>query len=90
MNGDTITDFDIDDVIDFRFNNLELGGSPLLCNHFIGAAAFSGTAGEYRYQINGAQTVIQLDSNGDGIVDQTVTISNGGFMLAETARDRTS
>ena len=23
MNGDTITDFDIDDVIDLRFNNLE-------------------------------------------------------------------
>ena len=85
MNGDTITDFDIDDVIDFRFNNLEPGGSPLLCNQFIGAAAFSGTAGEYRYQINGAQTVIQLDSNGDGVVDQTVTISNGAFMLAETA-----
>jgi Ca2+-binding RTX toxin-like protein len=85
MNGDTITDFDIDDVIDFRFNNHEPGGSPLLCNHFIGAGAFSGTAGEYRYQINGAETVIQLDSDGDGMVDQTVTISNGAFMLAETA-----
>ena len=84
MNGDTITDFDIDDVIDLSFNNLEVGGSPLLANHFIGAAAFSGTAGEYRYQINGAQTVVQLDSDGNGIADQTLTISNGAFMLAET------
>lgn len=85
MNGDTITDFDIDDVIDFRFNNLEAGGSPLVCNQFIGASAFSGVAGQYRYQIDGTQTVIQLDSDGDTVVDQTLTISNGGFMLAETA-----
>jgi Ca2+-binding RTX toxin-like protein len=85
MNGDTITDFDIDDVIDFRFNNLEQGGSPVVANHFIGDAAFTGTAGEYRYQINGTQTIVQVDSNGDTVVDQTLTISNGGFMLAETA-----
>jgi Ca2+-binding RTX toxin-like protein len=85
MNGDTITDFDIDDVIDFRFNNLEQGGSPLLANHFIGDAAFSGAAGEYRYQINGTTTIVQVDSNGDTVVDQTLTISNGGFALAETA-----
>ena len=84
MNGDTITDFDIDDVIDFRFNNLEPFGSPLLCNQFIGAAAFSGVAGEYRYQIDGTQTVVQLDSDGDMVADQVVTISNGAFMLAET------
>ncbi|HEX2804092.1 MAG TPA: hypothetical protein VHN55_08960, partial [Sphingomicrobium sp.] len=85
MNGDTITDFDIDDVIDLRFNNLNPGGSPVLANHFIGAAAFSGTAGEYRYQIDGTVTVVQVDSDGDTIVDQVLTISNGGFELAETA-----
>ncbi|MCY7338810.1 MAG: hypothetical protein LH465_02470 [Sphingomonas bacterium] len=85
MNGDTITDFDIDDIIDFQGNNLEPGGSPLLCNQFIGSAAFSGVAGQYRYQISGAQTLIQLDSNGDMIADQVVTISNGAFMLAETS-----
>ena len=85
MNGDTITDFDIDDVIDLRFNNLEPGGSPLIANHFIGDAAFSGTAGEYRYQIKGTTTIVQVDSNGDTVVDQTLTITNGGFMLAETS-----
>jgi hypothetical protein len=84
MNGDTIVDFDIDDVIDLRFNNHELGGSPVLANHFIGAAAFSGTAGEYRYQIDGTTTVVQVDSDGDTIVDQVLTIANGGFQLAET------
>jgi Ca2+-binding RTX toxin-like protein len=84
MNGDTITDFDIDDVIDFRFNNHEQGGSPVLANHFIGANEFSGTAGEYRYQIDGTTTVVQVDSDGDTVVDQTLTISNGGFELAET------
>ncbi len=84
MNGDVITDFDIDDVIDLRFNNLEVGGSPLLANHFIGNAAFSGAAGEYRYQINGTQTIVQVDGNGDATVDQTLTIANGGFVLAET------
>jgi hypothetical protein len=84
MNGDTITDFDIDDVIDLSSNNLEPGGSPLLANHFIGDAAFSGTAGEYRYQIDGTTTVVQVDSDGDTVVDQTLTITNGGFALAET------
>jgi Ca2+-binding RTX toxin-like protein len=84
MNGDTITDFDIDDIIDFRFNNLEAGGSPLLCTKFIGAADFSGAAGEYRYQIDGVTTIIQLDSNGDRVTDATLTIANGGFVLAET------
>jgi hypothetical protein len=84
MNGDTITDFDIDDVIDFRFNTLQPGESPVLANHFIGADAFSGAAGEYRYQIDGTTTVVQVDSDGDTIVDQVLTISNGGFELAET------
>ena len=84
MNGDTITDFDIDDNIDLRFNNLEAGGSPVLANHFIGAAAFSGVAGEYRYQIDGTHTLVQVDSNGDKVADQTLTISNGAFALAET------
>ena len=84
MNGDTITDFDTDDVIDLRFNSLNPGGSPVRADHFIGADQFTGVAGEYRYQINGAQTVVQVDSDGDKIVDQTLTISNGAFILSET------
>ena len=95
MYGDTITDFDIDDVIDFRFNTLLPGQSPVLANIFIGDAAFSGTAGEYRYQIDGTHTIIEMDSNGDGLADQVdangdgiidpvLTITNGGFDLAET------
>ena len=84
MNGDTITDFDTDDVIDLRFNSLDPGGSPVRADHFIGAEQFSGVAGEYRYQINGTETVVQVDSDGDKIVDQTLTISNGAFILSET------
>lgn len=84
MNGDTITDFDTDDVIDLRYNSLNPFGSPVRADIFIGASQFSGVAGEYRYQIQGTQTVVQVDSDGDMIVDQTLTISNGAFILSET------
>jgi Ca2+-binding RTX toxin-like protein len=39
---------------------------------FIAAAAFSGTAGELRFQKIGTDTHIQADVNGDGKIDMTV------------------
>lgn len=85
MNGDTITDLDGDDTIDLRFNNLEAGGSPLLAHHFIGSAPFSGTAGEYRTYVGNGQTFIEVDTNGDGVGDHSLNITNGTFELVETA-----
>jgi Ca2+-binding RTX toxin-like protein len=83
MDGDTITDFSSDDNIDFTFNDPSVG-APDRADKFIGNAAFSNIAGEYRYQISGAQTLVQADTNGDGIADETLTISNGAFALQET------
>lgn len=56
----------------------------MLANQFIGSAAFSGVAGQYRYQISGTTTLVQADTNGDGVADETLTISNGAFALVET------
>ncbi|QNN64476.1 hypothetical protein H9L12_09110 [Sphingomonas rhizophila] len=85
MNGDVITDFDGDDMIDLSFNDSVINGGGALADKFIGGAAFSGTAGEYRFQISGATTLLQVDTNGDGLADQTLTIANGTFALAETS-----
>ena len=53
-----------DDVLDFRFNDgVAIVGQPL-CNQFIGGAAFSNVAGQYRYALVGNQTQIQVDNDG--------------------------
>ncbi|MEO6226061.1 MAG: hypothetical protein ABIO80_09475 [Sphingomicrobium sp.] len=85
MDRDTITDFDADDRIDFQFNNAVNNGGGLLANHFIGNSAFTGVAGEYRFATSGGHTIVQADTNGDGLADQTLTITNGTFVLVETA-----
>ncbi|MFC0588256.1 VCBS domain-containing protein [Novosphingobium aquiterrae] len=84
LNHDVITDFDFDDTIDFQFNDGSTPGS-LLCNQWIGAAAFSGVAGQYRYAFSGNQTLIQVDTDGDAAADHTLTLSNGRLIMAETA-----
>lgn len=84
LNNDVITDFDADDTIDFQFNDGASAPGQLLCNSFIGAAAFSGVAGQYRYAISGNQTLIQIDTDGDAVADRTLTLANGTFIIAET------
>ena len=84
LNNDVITDFDVDDTIDFQFNDGASAPGQLLCNSYIGSAAFSGVAGQYRYAISGNQTLIQIDTNGDAAADHTLTIANGTFVIAET------
>ena len=84
LNHDVITDFDTDDTIDFQYNDGASVPGQLLCNSYIGAAAFSGVAGQYRYAISGNQTLIQIDTDGDAAADRTLTIANGTFVIAET------
>ncbi|HET9811489.1 MAG TPA: calcium-binding protein, partial [Sphingomicrobium sp.] len=86
MNNDTIMDFEFDETIDLRFNdstNQNYEGA-LLCDTFIGNAAFSGVAGEYRYSAHDGQTFVEADTNGDALADQVLTIANGEFVLVET------
>ena len=61
--GNTITDFSLDDVLDFGQLNIDLS--------FVGDAAFSGAAGELRY----AGGVLSGDFNGDLVADFSVTLT---------------
>ena len=42
---------------------------------WIGAGAFTGTAGELRYALSGGNTVIQGDTNGDGVADIQIVLA---------------
>ena len=42
-------------------------------------------AGQYRYTISRRPNHYPVDSDGDGVADQTLTIANGAFALGETA-----
>ncbi|WP_319826198.1 CAP domain-containing protein [Thalassovita sp.] len=87
---DVITDFDtVTDRIKLSgvdANDLASGDQAF---DFIGTAAFSGTAGELRYQAvnSGADREIQGDTDGDGVADflillnGQVTLSAGDFLL---------
>ena len=75
-----ITDLETADLINFRNGSpTDFFGTPT----FIGEAAFSGAEGELRYEKIDGQTLLLLDNDGDGIADETLTISNGEFDLVD-------
>lgn len=86
---DTIFDFDgaAGDRIDLRGidANTALAGDQAFT--FVGTAAFSGRAGELRYQNTAGQTLVYGDVNGDGRADfsiqfdDPITFARGYFML---------
>ena len=65
--------------------NTGLGGDQGFA--FIGTAAFSGSAGELRYEQSGGSTYVTGDTNGDGIadfmilLDGTHTLAGGDFVI---------
>ncbi|WP_341367465.1 M10 family metallopeptidase C-terminal domain-containing protein [Yoonia sp. BS5-3] len=76
---DTITDFETGtDDIDLS----NIGGLT-----FVGTTGFSNTAGEVRLEESGGDTIVQLDSDGDGnadleiFVDGVTGLSSGDFIL---------
>eukprot|EP00105_Crassostrea_gigas_P038451 XP_019922599.1 PREDICTED: uncharacterized protein LOC109618702 [Crassostrea gigas] len=73
--ADRITDFDQaeNDCLDLRSNDAVTGGGDDAFT-FIGARAFSGTAGELRYQQAGGETRIFGDTDGDGAADFIVRL----------------
>jgi Ca2+-binding RTX toxin-like protein len=50
---------------------------------FVGAAAFSGTAGQLRFSSDGIDTWLEADTNGDGVADLQIVLT-GGLTLAAT------
>ncbi|WP_435201527.1 calcium-binding protein [Qipengyuania sp. 902] len=76
--ADTITDFSKaqGDIIDLSAidANANVGGNQGFA--FVGQAAFSGTAGELRYEYDGGgDTLLLLDVDGDGSSDMTVRLT---------------
>ena len=84
LSGDVITDFEGGDTIEFTLIEHFTEAFDLT---FIDTAGFSGVAGEYRYFTGGGQTVIELDLDGDGAADRTVTLTNGEFTLVDQSPD---
>lgn len=78
--ADRITDFNVDqgDVIDLSMWT-DATGAPLA---FIGDAAFSGAAGEVRFEVEDGTTVVQADFEGDGLLNVVLPLS-GDVALTE-------
>jgi|GEM_PF-940063 len=81
--ADVITDFEVGDTVEFTFIEFQQGVDLT----FIDTGAFSGVAGEYRYEASGGQTVIEFDLDGDMVTDRTVTLTNGEFTLVDQSPD---
>lgn len=79
IDGTTITDFELGETL-----NLSQGNDPEI-NSFLGRGAFTGVAGEVRYEFSNGQTVIQFDYDGDRISDASLTLGNGMFALRQKA-----
>lgn len=89
VDGDVILDLEAGDFIDLvHINQLgEIGDPEGDDLTFIGAAAFTGSAGEMRYSKGGGQTTVEIDEDGDGLADHAISITSGEFDLEETAPD---
>ena len=74
--ADRITDFGAgSDKIDLAAIDADAGVAGNQVFTFIGTAAFSGTAGELRYDHVGADTWLRMDINGDAIADFEIVLS---------------
>jgi Ca2+-binding RTX toxin-like protein len=91
--GDTITDFkalrsryghDTPDLI--HLLRIDADATTAGTNEafaWIADAVFTGTAGELRYEVTGADALVQADIDGDGLADREITLL-GVTTLAET------
>jgi Ca2+-binding RTX toxin-like protein len=85
--GDTVLDFTSGtDKIDLSLIDANTGTANEDAFTSVGSAAFSGKAGELRWDSAGAQTFVYGDVNGDGVADfqivvNTAAITSGDFIL---------
>ena len=81
---DTITDFELGlDLIDFTTLDADGNSGTLDSFMFVGTAAFSGTAGELRYDNTSVagQTRILADIDGNGAADMEIRLT-GSYTLS--------
>ncbi|NWG93198.1 MAG: hypothetical protein HXY21_11950 [Parvularculaceae bacterium] len=86
---DQIMDLEVGDIVDLGgIDALGEAGDPDGDDlTFIGAAAFTGAAGEMRYSKGGGQTIVEIDENGDAVGDHFIYIRNGEFDLSQFGLD---
>lgn len=78
---DVIRDFeDGIDIIDLSNVDADISTAQNDALTFIGSAQFSGTAGELRAVVINTNTIIQMDTDGDGIKDMDILL-NGAVTL---------
>ncbi|MFM5950778.1 MAG: beta strand repeat-containing protein, partial [Novosphingobium sp.] len=85
--ADSILDFAIGtDKLDFRALDANAGVAGRQLLSFVGTGAFTATGvGEVRYETSGANLLVSIDYNGDGVTDgQIVLVGDGGQTLAGT------
>jgi Peptidase M10 serralysin C terminal len=82
---DVIADFlSGTDKIDFTGIDANTGAAGDQAFSMIGTAAFTGVAGQLRYQAAGTDTVMLGDVNGDGVADfHLVLTGNQTFVAAD-------
>lgn len=75
--ADRITDFSTADGDKIDLNALDAKSATTANDAFtfIGALAFHKVAGELRFEVQGHDTVVMGDTNGDGVADFTITLS---------------
>lgn len=86
--SDTITDFNHADGDKIELSAIDaVKGRGNDAFHFVGNAAFSGVAGELRFQVSHGDTLVSGDVNGDGKADFTIrlegvtTIAEADFVM---------
>jgi Ca2+-binding RTX toxin-like protein len=72
--ADAIADFEGPDVIDLQEIDADTGSGGNQAFRFIGPDAFSGTAGELRFEVSGILTQVLGDVDGNGKADLEITL----------------
>ena len=74
---DTIVNLEKNEVIDLSAIDAIAGTEENDGFTWLGSSAFTGTAGELRYQQSGSDYLIEGDVDGDGLADLTIIIDQG-------------
>ncbi|WP_051248174.1 calcium-binding protein [Inquilinus limosus] len=79
---DVVTDFSAGDILDLSRIDADLTAPGNQAFTFIGTAAFSGTAGELRFERQGDGLLVSADADGDARADMVVVFERLGEIAA--------